>query len=133
MIRRNIALFVLIALASMTVSDWSQGGSLSAKAGQSSNVPRPQQKPANSIPQTIWEYKLLYATTSQLASLEGEINDYARDGFVVDSFQAVSNISGDNGTDGPVRRDSAGNRTYDNLFQISSTSVLIVLLKRIKR
>ena len=133
MTRRNTALFVLIALASMTIGDWSQDGSLSARAGQSSNVPRPQQKPANSIPQTIWEYKLLYATTSQLASLEGEINDYARDGFVVDSVQAVSNMQGGNGNDGMVRLDTSGNQTYDNLFRFSSTSMLIVLLKRIKR
>lgn len=132
MIREHITLFVLIALASFAISDWS-GGSLAAKARQSSNVPRPQPTQTNSSPTIIWEYRILYGTTSHLASLESDINEYARQGFVVDSFQALANINGGNGTNGLVRTDSNGSRTYDSLLQISSTSEMIVLLKRIKR
>ena len=127
MTKRHIAMFGLMFLALPISSDLTRQAGV-ARAGQSSGVSRTQQtQPAGGTPIT-WEYRILYGTTLRLASLESDINDYATQGFVVDSFQVVSNT-----TDAaPVRVDQFGNRTYDSRFQVNNFSGLIVLLKRMK-
>lgn len=137
MTKTRLASLAILALLATLVSSSQAGRSFSAQANEGQNGSGiPQQPPADSRT-AIWEYRILISSwnvgevkvvsidkwTGRAAvvsptNLEDEINKLAAQGFVVESLQTVSSMGGGGAEAG---------------FQLSSTTEIVVLLKRAKK
>ena len=137
MTKTRLASLAILAVLATLVSSSQAGRSFSAQANEGQTGSGIQQQTAADSRTAIWEYRILIGrwdvvrvkvvsidNTSGLAAvvsptnLEDEINKLAAQGFVVESLQTASSTGGGGGQTG---------------FQLSSTSEIVVLLKRAKK
>jgi hypothetical protein len=131
MTKKQLALLGALILAWATIGDWRPDRLVMAQSGRASSGSALQQQPAPASA-TTWEYKLLSGSTSRPASLESAINQFAEQGFVVDSLQIASHRIDDNSVR-LKRRDSSGNVIPLGTFELSTETEVIVLLKRARK
>jgi hypothetical protein len=118
MTKKPLTLVPVLALVCAIVGDGQPHSSLLAKSYQSSNASASQQQTASADSNKRWEYRILTSTIDVATPyLEGSINKLAEQGYVVESFQAVSSPKG----------------TMSPSFELYSRTEIVVLLKRVKK
>ena len=116
---KRLALLFVLTVCWTIIGDWQSERSHSAKAYAISTVSATGQQPAAAASNVTWEYRILTGNPFQLASLESAINKLSEQGYMVETFQPVSSVSG-------------GAPGTGNALGISTTEIF-VLLRRIRR
>lgn len=138
MTNKQMPVLAVLALPWAILGGWQPGRSTSAKPSESSTASAAYEQTASTDQKgAAWEYRILTGPLSEGVkrivgyersgapragpppySFEDEINRLAAQGFVVESFQTLSSISG------------GGN---SSLVMVNSNAEIVVLLKRMKK